>query len=119
MKPPTLDHTARKCSGVISMPVCLAPGPMPSLVFPNMVETLRPWSPRTAQAVIGVIEQKKGPSGDPFREHRRGCEAVCLQSPGLSPLPRGAIWPTDVAQSQPLVFLGNEQGQERAQGLLQ
>lgn len=32
---------------------------------------------------------------------------------------RRAIWLADVAQSQHLVILGNEQGQARAQGLLQ
>lgn len=104
------------------MPVCPAPGPMPSLVFPNMVETLRPWSPRTAQAVIGVMEQRQGPSGqgDPFRKRGHGCEPVCPHgAPALALSHGGAIWPSDMAQSQTLVFLGNEQGQERAQELLQ
>lgn len=89
-----------------------------------MVETVGPWSPRGAQAGVyaHVRQPRKGRcgQGSPSRKSRCGRGFVrVLGAPASALSPCSAIWLTDVAQSQTFVFLGNEQGRERAEGLLQ
>lgn len=68
-----------------------------------------------------VRELRKGSCGQrsPSRKNQRRCGWVCLHGAPTSAISHGsAIWFPDVAYPQPLVFLGNEQGQEREQGFL-
>ena len=56
----------------------------------------------------------------PLREDWRGVVGVYSHGAPTSAVSQdSAIWLADVACSQPLGLLGNEQDQERAQGLLQ
>lgn len=104
------------------MLVCLAPGPVFSLFFPNMMETLEPKESIGCHRCTCVRKLRKEYSqqGSPSRKNECGRGFASRPRAQASALFHcSAIWLTDVAQSLALVFLGNEQGQERAQGLLQ
>lgn len=100
---------------------CKDRDPMSSF-FPNIWQKPGLYSPGRGK-VVGMCacvkswgrELWQGSLSGNNQVHEHASRAHAEPWPQPSPH-SGAIWPTDVAHSQPLMFLGNEQGQERPLG---